>query len=86
MTTITLPLRCDRAAVRALLPDMVAAIGGGGLEIDASHVEQAGQALLQLLLSARRSASRVVITPSPAVQASAALAGLEAELFDGDAR
>ena len=85
MTTITLPPRCDRAAVRALLPELVAA-GSTALSIDAAHVEQAGQALLQLLLSARRHSPGTVITPSAALIDAAALAGLDAELFDGDPR
>lgn len=81
MPTITLPSRCDRAAVQELLPDMVAASHSGPITIDASQVEQAGQALLQLLLSARQSASGAAITPSPALAEAGRMAGLSEALF-----
>jgi hypothetical protein len=54
MRTITLPARCDRAATEALLPEFQAALGAGALSINASETTQIGQAMLQLLISARR--------------------------------
>lgn len=90
MTRIILPERCDRAAAEAMLPEFIAALGSSGvsgaLEIDASSATQIGQAMLQLLVSARRSGDSVRIEPSPALLDAALLTGLEDELFDeGDA-
>jgi hypothetical protein len=82
MSPISLPPRCDRATVESLLPEFVAAIGAGSIRIDASLVTHAGQALLQLLLSARRSADGAVIDASPALRDAAALTGLTHELFE----
>ena len=86
MSTILLPARCDRAAAEALLPDFQAALGSGALNIDAGATQQIGQAMLQLLVSARRSCDRTTIQPSPALLEAARLTGLEAVLFEkGDA-
>ena len=86
MSTILLPARCDRAAAEALLPDFQAALGSGALNIDAGATQQIGQAMLQLLVSARRSCDRTTIQPSPALLDAARLTGLEAVLFEkGDA-
>lgn len=86
MNTILLPARCDRAAAEALLPDFQAALGTGALTINASATQQVGQAMLQLLVSARRSCERTTIQPSPALIDAARLTGLEAVLFEkGDA-
>lgn len=85
MSTIKLPQRCDRAAVQAILPDFVAAMSGGRIDIDASEVEQVGQAALQLLVSARRTAPGAVIKASPPVREAAQLCGLVDVLFDGEA-
>ncbi|MBC2665608.1 STAS domain-containing protein [Novosphingobium flavum] len=82
MQTIVLPERCDRAAAEALLPEFAAALGGGPLMIDASPVRQCGQAMLQLLVSARRTGAGARITPSPALIDVALLTGLDHELFD----
>lgn len=68
--------------MESLLPEFVAAIGAGSIRIDASLVTHAGQALLQLLLSARRSADGAVIDASPALRDAAALTGLTHELFE----
>lgn len=84
MTKIVLPGRCDRATAEALLPEMVAAIGNGPLEIDARGTTQAGQAMLQLLVSARRTADGAQITPSAELREIAAQAGLDEILFVGD--
>ena len=82
MPTITLPSRCDRAAAEALLPELQAALGSGNLAIDGSAVGQVGQAMLQLLVSARFSGVGVAITPSRELREAAALIGLASTLFD----
>lgn len=82
MQTITLPERCDRTAAEVLLPEFVAAIGSGPLRIDGGGVKQCGQAMLQLLVSARRTGEGTRIDPSPALIDIALLTGLDRELFD----
>ena len=68
MTTFTLPAVCDRAAARALHPDLRDAIGNAPLTIDASAVERIGQAMLQLLVAAARSEAGIILAaPSPFV-------------------
>ena len=83
MATLQLPPRCDRAAVAALLPEFRAAQGDEPLRIDGSACQQAGQALLQLLLSARRTGAGAVIAASGALRETARMAGLEAALLEG---
>lgn len=85
MTSITLPARCDRAAAEALFPEFVAALGSSATEVDGKAVTQVGQAVLQLLVSARRSGDGATITPSEALASAAAMAGLSGELFDEEA-
>lgn len=85
MSTLTLPATCDRAAAVALLPELAAMAGGVPLEIDGSAVTHVGQAMLQVLLSARRSGPGAIITASPALRDSARMAGLEAALLDLEA-
>ncbi|MBH0112404.1 STAS domain-containing protein [Novosphingobium sp. YJ-S2-02] len=82
MTAIVLPARCDRAAAEVLWPELVGAMGNGATRIDASGVEHVGQAVLQLLVSARRSGGGAVITASPALLEAARLTGLDDELFE----
>lgn len=82
MSSVTLPVRCDRAAAEALWPELVAAVGNEATEIDASGVEHVGQAVLQLLVSARRSGGGAHIKASSALREAARLTGLEAELFE----
>ncbi|WP_068072510.1 STAS domain-containing protein [Novosphingobium lentum] len=82
MTAITLPARCDRAAACALLPELMAAQGTAEIRVDGSQVEQIGQAMLQLLVSARRTAGGATILPSPALAEACRMTGLSAELFD----
>lgn len=82
MNAIVLPARCDRAAAEALCPELVAAMGSGVTKIDASGVEHVGQAVLQLLVSARRSGGGAFITTSPALLDAARLTGLMKELFE----
>ena len=79
---VTLPARCDRAAAEAIWPELVAALGNGAIHIDATAVEHVGQAVLQVLVSARRSGGGAVITASPALKDAARLTGLCAELFE----
>lgn len=83
MSSISLPARCDRAATEALLPEMIAALGSGPLHIDARECQQVGQAMLQLLVSARQTGEGAVILASPALRETAELAGLSEELFAG---
>lgn len=85
MSSITLPARCDRAAAEALLPEMVAALGSGPLKIDGRECQQIGQAMLQLLVSARLTGEGAVITPSQNLREIADLTGLASELFSGGA-
>lgn len=82
MNSITLPARCDRAATEAVWPELVAAMGDGATKIDGSGVEHIGQAMLQLLVSARRSGAGATISASPTLQEAAALTGLSTELFE----
>lgn len=82
MPTIILPERCDRAAAESLVGDFVAALGSGAIEVDASKVTHIGQAMLQLLLSARRSADGLTIVSSQALDEAARLTGLTGHLFE----
>ena len=86
MTRIDLPPRADRAAAEALLPAIRGAVAAGDVTIDGSDVAQIGQAMLQLLIAARRSAQSAghgfALNGSEAMRASLALAGAEA-LADG---
>lgn len=82
MNRITLPARCDRAAAEAICPELVAALGSEAIRIDGTAVEHVGQALLQLLVSARRSGGGAVITASDVLKEAAHLTGLTAELFE----
>ena len=60
-----LPALCVRGAAEALLPELVAAIGAGKIEIDASGTTRMGQAMLQILVSARQTDRGATIIPSP---------------------
>ena len=82
MSPISLPARCDRATVETLLPEFVAAMGEPALRVDGTQVTHVSQALLQLLVSARRSSENVAIDPSPALRDAAVLTGLTHELFE----
>ena len=85
MTQITLPSRCDRAAAQALVPELVEALGSGGIEVDARGSEHIGLAMLQVLASARVSFERLRIVPSEALREAARLTGLSLSLFDEEA-
>jgi hypothetical protein len=80
MTTITLPARCDRSAAGLIQPELAAAAAAGPVTIDATAAGQFGQAMLQLLVSARRSGD-VTITAGEALRDAARLAGLEETLL-----
>lgn len=82
MRAIELPARCDRAAADALLPELVAAQGEDRIAVDGRNVQQIGQSVLQLLLSARQSGNGATIMPSAALAEAARMTGLTAELFD----
>lgn len=63
---LTLPARCDRQAADELFPRLREAVASGDVAIDGSAVIQMGHAMLQLLLSARKTASvqRAALTVS----------------------
>lgn len=84
MTPIVLPERCDRAAAEQMAPVLAAAARDGRIAVDGSAVEQIGQAMLQLLLSARRTGNGATIMPSRPFAETARLAGLSAELFEAE--
>lgn len=78
---LTLPTLCDRAAARALHPDIRDAVGNEPLVIVASEVERIGQAMLQLLVSAANTDAGITIeSPSIAVIEALRTAGLETVL------
>lgn len=78
---LTLPTLCDRAAARALHPDIRDAVGNDPLVIDASEVERIGQAMLQLLVAAAKTEAGITIqSPSAAVIEAMRVAGLETVL------
>lgn len=81
MQTITLPARCDRASLIDLLSQLRAA-AGEPVMVDGGKVEQAGQALLQMLVSFRKSQPESMILPSPALRDIARTAVLDRFLFD----
>lgn len=87
IATCTLPARCDRAAAAAMLPVMRAGIDAGGIAVDGGEVAQLGQAMLQLLLSARRTATAqgaaFSLTVSDALRTALAQADAEALLDQG---
>ena len=68
-TAIALPARSDRVAAERLLAELVARLDAGAagpIVIDGSAVVQIGQAMLQVLLSLRRSGNGAAISASPA--------------------
>lgn len=65
------------------MPELLAALGSGPLHIDARECQQVGQAMLQLLVSARQTGDGAVIAPSKALCEVAELTGLTEELFSG---
>ena len=81
MKTLVLPSRFDRVSAAALASEFADAFGIGPVTVDASAVERVGQCGLQLLLSARATATcRGVgfsILPSDAMRDAICLCGLE---------
>jgi hypothetical protein len=65
-----------------VLPELIAAIGPQPLQIDASSATQIGQAMLQLLVSARRTGAGAVIEPSAVLIEVARLTALTDVLFE----
>lgn len=82
--TCTLPARCDRAAAATILPAIRSGIDSGAIAVDGGEVAQLGQAMLQLLLSARRTAmargAAFSLTASDALRTALAQADAEALL------
>ncbi len=87
MARIILPETFDRGAAQALVEEFNTAMrDGSSIVVDASAVERIGQAGLQLLLSAQKSARLSEITlaikdPSDVLTEAAALTGLSSHLF-----
>ncbi len=79
--THTLPPHCHRDAANAMLPILRDGIAAGDVAIDGGDVTQLGQAMLQLLLSARKTAASqgvaFAITGSDAMRAALASANAE---------
>jgi anti-anti-sigma regulatory factor len=80
----------DRDAVALLVPELGDAAAHGAVRIDGSAIEQIGQAGLQLLLSARRSADAAgapfaIVAPSQPLCRAAQIAGLSDALSLPDA-
>lgn len=84
-TQIELPVTCDRPVIVGLVDQIGQAIAQGNIVIDASAAAKPGQSLIQLLLSARKTAAAqghsCMITPSAALSEMAAIAGVESALF-----
>ena len=77
-------LHGDRSAAAALYPELAESLGPVPLAVDAARVERIGQAMLQLLVSAARSESGILIhQPSPVFTAALQLAGLDHVVMEG---
>lgn len=87
MPPLVLPETCDRAAARALYPDISDALGPSALTIDASKVTRIGQAMLQVLVAAQKTEGGIaVIATSSEFDAALALTGLGETLAEDAAR
>lgn len=88
--TLILPAKCDRQAADNLLPDLRVAVAAGDVVVDGRAVVQFGQAMLQLLLSARKTSvthrSVLTVSASDAMCATLALARAEHLLDHGTGR
>lgn len=86
MIRIALPARADRSAAEQLLPELRSALATDDLCIDGKAVTQIGQAMLQLLIAAGRTARaadrRLAIEASETMRATLEMAGAGA-LLDG---
>lgn len=84
---IVLPATVDRSATQTLVGEIRTAIEQTqDFAVDAANVERIGQAGLQLLMSAKKSAAAAslgfgILRPSVAVREAAALTGLSAHLL-----
>ena len=87
MHQVTLPSRCDRASAISLHAELRDKLKAGPVAIDGSDVTALGQALLQLLLSARQTANRagqsLTITPSEKMRATLTNAGADPDMLCG---
>ncbi|MFA5990196.1 MAG: STAS domain-containing protein [Sphingomonas sp.] len=80
MKTIPLPAHCDRAAAAALVDDLNAAIDGGPVTIDGGAVTRIGQSMMQLIISAQKTAQArghvLEVMPSDAMRETCGMVGL----------
>ena len=78
MQAIQLPPRCDRASTNLVYPELIEMQNDDAIKIDASKVEQIGQAMLQLLASTAKAGEGVEVTEaSDAFREAVQLAKLE---------
>ncbi|WP_017670593.1 STAS domain-containing protein [Blastomonas sp. AAP53] len=84
---MTLPSRCDRPAAITFHPELRNYLLKGPVEIDGTDVSQLGQAMLQLLLSARQTATRtghsLTIIMSEKMRTTLAGAGADPDTLSG---
>ena len=64
MPAINLPPRCDRAAAEALYIQIIETNGNAAIKLDATDVENIGQAMLQLLIVTAKSDIGIELTGS----------------------
>lgn len=83
MTNITLPSRCDRSAAEELYPKLSKAVGEGPVTVETAEAKHMGMAMLQLLVSARKSGD-VTINRCELMDEVAHRAGLDTQLFGGE--
>lgn len=86
MHTIALPEKCDRSVALAMAPLFRTALAEGDLTLDGDNVQQVGQSMLQILVSARLSAAlggrQLSITASEKLRRTCRLTGLEQHILD----
>lgn len=86
MSNITLPADCGRDSALAVLAQLRAATAGPPA-IDGSAVQTIGQAMLQVLLAARRDhPSLAIANPSTGLRDAAQITGVSEALFGERAR
>ncbi len=88
MHHMTLPSRCDRASAIAMHGELRDQLRAGPVTIDGSDVAQLGQAMLQLLLSARQTANRhgqsLTVTLSEKMRATLTNVGADPDMLSGN--
>jgi anti-anti-sigma regulatory factor len=88
MRHMSLPTRCDRAAAITFHPELRTHLLKGPVEIDGRDVAQIGQAMLQLLLSARQTATKtghsLNIIMSEKMRATLSNAGADPDMVGGN--